>query len=204
MGLVSFVKSAGRKVGLFGGRAEGVKQAIQEKVDIQDLDVSVEGDTVTLRGSARDQAEAEKAVLAAGNIEGVAAVEDRLEVRHPAPRAAFHTVARGDTLSAIAGHYYGVMRMYDVIVDANRPLIADADEIYPGQVLRIPPVSPPVHRVSQGETLGSIAKHWYGDAKRFRDIFMANRDVLSDPDQVEVGQRLKIPFIEPKVGLSAV
>lgn len=204
MGLVSFVKSAGRKVGLFGGRTEALKQAIQEKVAIGDLEVSLEGDTVTLRGTAKDQAEAEKAVLAAGNVEGVAHVEDRLEVRRPAPRAAFYTVARGDTLSAIAREYYGVMRMFDVIVDANRPLISHADEIYPGQVLRIPPVSPPMHTVAHGETLGGIAKHWYGDAKRSRDIYAANRDVLADPDRVEPGQRLKIPFIEPKVGLSAV
>ncbi|MCA9492949.1 MAG: LysM peptidoglycan-binding domain-containing protein, partial [Myxococcales bacterium] len=46
--------------------------------------------------------------------------------------------------------------------------------------------------VAKGETLGAIAKHWLGDAKRYTDIAAANG--ISNPDRIEVGQVLKIPL----------
>ena len=51
----------------------------------------------------------------------------------------FHTVKGGDTLSAISKQYYGETGKYMQIFEANRPLIKDPDDIYPGQVLRVPP-----------------------------------------------------------------
>jgi nucleoid-associated protein YgaU len=76
-------------------------------------------------------------------------------------------------------------------------MLKHPDEIYPGQVLRIPKVEPPTHTVAAGETLGTIAKHWYGDPKQYTQIAQAN--ALSNPDKVEVGQKLKIPLVNPKV-----
>ncbi len=52
----------------------------------------------------------------------------------------FHEVARGDTLSKIAKEYYGDGLKYPVIFEANQPMLKDPDKIYPGQVLRIPPL----------------------------------------------------------------
>lgn len=50
-----------------------------------------------------------------------------------------HTVVAGDTLSAIARHYYdGNASRYTVIQQANQNIISDANLIFPGQVLRIP------------------------------------------------------------------
>jgi nucleoid-associated protein YgaU len=46
---------------------------------------------------------------------------------------------KGDTLSKIAKAQYGDAMKYPVIFEANRPMLADPDKIYPGQVLRIPP-----------------------------------------------------------------
>ena len=51
----------------------------------------------------------------------------------------FHRVETGDTLSKIAKQYYGEAGKYDQIFEANRPLLKDPDEIYPGQMLRVPP-----------------------------------------------------------------
>jgi nucleoid-associated protein YgaU len=51
----------------------------------------------------------------------------------------FHRVQSGDTLSKIAQQYYGEASKYDQIFEANRPLLKDPDEIYPGQMLRVPP-----------------------------------------------------------------
>jgi nucleoid-associated protein YgaU len=51
----------------------------------------------------------------------------------------FYTVQKGDTLSAIAKQHYGNANAYQAIFEANRPMLAQPDRIYPGQVLRIPP-----------------------------------------------------------------
>ena len=50
-----------------------------------------------------------------------------------------------------------------------------------------------VHVVEKGDTLGAIAKKYYGKASAYPKIFEANRDVLDDPDKIKPGQRLRIP-----------
>jgi len=55
------------------------------------------------------------------------------------------------------------------------------------------PVPPQIHEVKSGETLSKIAKHYYGDPNKYPKIFEANRDQLSNPDLIKVGQKLKIP-----------
>jgi nucleoid-associated protein YgaU len=49
------------------------------------------------------------------------------------------------------------------------------------------------HEVVKGDTLSKIAKQIYGDANLYPKIFEANRDTLKNPDQIKVGQRLRIP-----------
>ena len=59
------------------------------------------------------------------------------------------------------------------------------------------PASPEVtHTVQAGETLSRIAKEYYGDEGDYRRIYEANRDTLDDPDNISVGQKLKIPPAE--------
>ena len=55
------------------------------------------------------------------------------------------------------------------------------------------PVPAKVHEVVAGETLSKISKQYYGDANKYMKIFEANKDQLSDPDKIKVGQKLKIP-----------
>ena len=47
--------------------------------------------------------------------------------------------------------------------------------------------------VRQGDTLSKIAAHYYGDATLYPKIFDANRDVLTDPNKIRIGQKLRIP-----------
>jgi nucleoid-associated protein YgaU len=165
MGLFSFIKDAGAK--LFGGKTSTEKAAEEAAENaeaaaeaaaiakanaeasivetIEDLDlhvenlyVSLEGDTVIIAGKAYDQATKEKVVLVVGNTHGIAMVDDRMEVEHKEPEAQFHTVAKGDTLGKIAKQYYGNAMKYPVIFEANKPMLTNPDLIYPGQVLRIP------------------------------------------------------------------
>ena len=49
------------------------------------------------------------------------------------------------------------------------------------------------HTVEKGETLGGIAKHYYGKAMKYQEIFKANKDILKNPDVIHPGQELKIP-----------
>ena len=55
------------------------------------------------------------------------------------------------------------------------------------------PAETAVYKVRPGDTLGAIAQRFYGKASLYPKIFEANRDVLSNPDLIKVGQKLKIP-----------
>jgi len=50
-----------------------------------------------------------------------------------------------------------------------------------------------IHVVQSGDTLSKIAQKYYGDASLYTQIFQANRDVLSDPNKISPGQKLRIP-----------
>jgi nucleoid-associated protein YgaU len=50
-----------------------------------------------------------------------------------------------------------------------------------------------LYEVKSGDTLGAIAQRFYGKASLYPKIFEANRDILSNPDLIKVGQKLKIP-----------
>lgn len=139
MGLISFVRDAGKK--LFGrdeDPAEAIKKEVAELGLEGDVEVTVEGDKVVIAGSAPTQELREKIVLAAGNVEGIASVEDNITPADTTGAADFHTVEKGDTLWAVATKAYGDGSKYMKIFEANKPMLSDPDKIYPGQVLRIP------------------------------------------------------------------
>ena len=95
---------------------------------------------MTVGGKVPSQQEKEKVILVLGNTQGVARVDDRLVVEVPEPAATLYTVKSGDSLSKIAKEHYGDAMKYPVIFEANQPMLKDPDKIYPGQVLRIPPL----------------------------------------------------------------
>ena len=49
------------------------------------------------------------------------------------------------------------------------------------------------HTVKPGETLGKIAKHYYGDPMKYKQIFAANTNILKNPDLIHPDQELVIP-----------
>ena len=55
------------------------------------------------------------------------------------------------------------------------------------------PVGGQTYTVKSGDTLSKISKQFYGSANEYMRIFYANRDKLSDPDKIQVGQQLVIP-----------
>ncbi len=48
-------------------------------------------------------------------------------------------------------------------------------------------------RVQPGDTLGTLALQYLGSARRWRDLYEANRDILKNPDLVPAGIRLRLP-----------
>ena len=49
------------------------------------------------------------------------------------------------------------------------------------------------HDVVRGDTLSAIAKTYYGNAAKYPAIFEANKPMLSHPDKIYPGQKLRIP-----------
>jgi len=49
------------------------------------------------------------------------------------------------------------------------------------------------YEVQKGDTLSKIAERFYGDKMLYPKIFEANQDILTDPNKIEVGQKLRIP-----------
>lgn len=142
MGLWNFIKDAGKAIGI--GSAEAAEPADQIKAEIEELgldaagmDIVVEGDKVTITGDAVSQEVKEKVILAAGNVEGIAAVEESVAAPD-AKEPVFHTVEKGDTLWAISAKHLGNGARYEEIFEANKPMLSHPDKIYPGQMLRIP------------------------------------------------------------------
>lgn len=56
-----------------------------------------------------------------------------------------------------------------------------------------PPDREVTYTVQKGDSLSKIAREHYGDGARWRAIFDANRDQISNPDLIHPGQVLKIP-----------
>jgi len=142
MGVWNFVKNAGKKLVGKGDEVEheeAINKEIEELgLDAKDVKVSVKGDRVVIKGRAVNQAMREKIILAAGNVDGIAEVDDEIETEETAAEPVFHTVEKGDTLSAVAKKTLGNANRYHEIFEANKPMLTHPDKIYPGQVLRIP------------------------------------------------------------------
>lgn len=159
MAFWDFVKDAGKSV--FGSEAEAAPAQPEQsdtdrkvaalKAELKALGLTARdvhltlrgGDTIIISGKARDQETLEKLVLALGNIKGIARVElaDDTSTETPAPagsKPVFHTVSKGETLSAIAKQHLGSANRYNEIFEANKPMLSHPDKIYPGQTLRIP------------------------------------------------------------------
>jgi nucleoid-associated protein YgaU len=156
MGLFNFNRDSGRKVDE-ATKAQEIQKIIQTALGNQLSGLVVDYDksgTVRLTGRAMWHATKQKAVLLAGNIQGVEKVDDGglvVDKSHAANKPAapaagqdddeeaeFYTIQKGDSLSAIAQRQYKDANQWRKIFEANRGVINDPDEIYPGQTLRLP------------------------------------------------------------------
>ncbi len=105
-------------------------------------------------------------------LKNVHVENDKLLLRGDAPNAAIKNEV-WDQIKKVDAAYADLTA--DIGIDASLPVPAQ------------------IHVVVSGETLSKIAKQHYGDASKYTRIFEANKDQLSDPDKIKVGQKLKIP-----------
>lgn len=160
MGLYSFIKG---KLGIGGPDPDKIKEQVAKLgLNVQNFDVTIADEVATVTGLAVNRAEASKIVMAVGNNDGIQKVDNQMRVPlasiqpvAAAPTAApvegddtadeeavvFYPVEKGDTLSGIAKRLYGDANKYPMIFEANRPMLSHPDKIYPGQVLRVPPLA---------------------------------------------------------------
>ncbi len=136
----SFEPGAGNKLEGEAVKAEQLKDLIGKVgFEVEELDIVSDGDTVTISGTAKDDETREKIIIMAGNTFGVATVDDKMIVKAGGTsKTQMHTVVAGDTLGKIAKQYYENAMKYTVIFEANKPMLKNADNIFVGQVLRIP------------------------------------------------------------------
>lgn len=141
--LFDFAANIGKKVFRRGEDPAKAGAELKQHIEknnpgVSQLDVKVENEVATLSGSASDQAAFEKAVLIAGNVEGVGKVVAGELSGAGGSSSEFVLVQDGDTLWGIAERSYGSGARYTEIFEANREVIEDPDLIFPGQKLRIP------------------------------------------------------------------
>lgn len=142
-------------MGIFdsGADASAIEEALQD-LDISDLSVSVDGDEVTISGTAADDDVRAQALAIAGNIDGVETVIDDLSVEDDDDEdeeddddededgETVHVVKAGDTLWGLAEKYYGDGSRYMEIFNANKAIWKnyknDPNVIHIGWELHIP------------------------------------------------------------------
>ncbi len=159
-------------MGLFGKSleektAEAVKSLRGSIKGLKSLDAIVDGKTVTLTGEA-----------------------ESIEAKGKAMAEFNKLVETENTLNKI--------KLAQAPVAAQAPVPAAAPVVTAGAPAQTAaaaaaPAAAKIHVVEKGDTLGAIAKKYYGKAGAYMKIFEANKDILTDPDKIKPGQKLRIP-----------
>ncbi len=113
--------------------------SLGESLNIQNGDVKEENGVLHVKGTAANQYHKDllwNAIKAAGG-EKPSDIAADIKVADTSVYAR-HTVKSGESLSKIAGHYYGNMMKYTAIFEANKNILKNPDVIHPGQELVIP------------------------------------------------------------------
>ena len=134
MGLIDFMKSAGAK--MFGSdepsaaEKAAMEQAAKDKrasdalenvvkklnIPVAELEVRFSKGNAVIEGKTETTSTAEKAAVAIGNIDGVARVDNRIQVMNPEPEAVYYTVRSGDSLSKISKSFCPNICLYLYII----------------------------------------------------------------------------------------
>lgn len=184
MGFFDFIKGAGEDISeeeLAEQERETADKMLRAKLQrhlrhkgleekIEGLALEVEDDRVTISGTVKNEDIREIVVLSVGNFQGVAGVQDNLQVpvvAEPAPEPKKEVVV----VSSAA-------------VEVVKSAPSQPEPSRPKSVF---------HTVVSGDTLWAISEKYLGDGNKYTAIFEANRPMLKDPDSIYPGQKLRIP-----------
>lgn len=73
------------------------------------------------------------------------------------------------------------------------PDFSDVESASSSEAMTREEASIPTYTVVKGDTLSKIAKRHYGDASKWKALFEANRDVIKNPDLIQIGWVIKLP-----------
>ena len=78
---------------------------------------------------------------------------------------------------------------------STTPVETSFEAIRPGESTTTPTTTPGTryHTVARHDTLYGLARTYYGQQARWKNIYEANRSSVNDPNMIYVGQRLVIP-----------
>ena len=146
MGLFDFAKEMGRKIfDTDAEAADNIRDHLNVRLaGLKNLAVDFDDGVCTLSGECPDENTRNRAVLIAGDTQGVEkVVADKLTFPEPPPeeekpKFEIYEIVSGDTLGGIAKRFYGKSSLYTRIHEANKELIPDPNKIYPGQKIQIP------------------------------------------------------------------
>ena len=166
MGMFSFVTTAGQKLG------GAVYDALHKDEDLDKPATITPARLAELRQRNIERAIA-NAELDASSIQ-VAVKDDTVTLTGKLP-----TQADREKAVLIAGNQHGIAKVDCQIEIPEAAMAAEPEST--------------LYAVVAGDTLSKIAKQFYGDASQYPRIFEANRPMLQDPDQIYIGQTLRIP-----------
>lgn len=165
MGLLSFIKDAGEK--LFGGKE--VEAAAAQAASNPAAQPTLEELNTKAAHAIRDYIEAQK-LGAVGLFVLYDGATGKVTVQGEVP-----TQEAFEKVTLCCGNVSSVKEVENLMSVATP---ADAAQY---------------HDVVRGDTLSAIAKKYYGNANKYPVIFEANKPMLSHPDKIYPGQKLRIP-----------
>lgn len=183
MGFWDFVKDAGKSVFGEAEAAEPQREAAPKQAAPQAAPKAGAGPAPDAPRAAPPSRDAEtQRKLDALNAEVAALGLDSGDVR-------LHL--NGDTVKVVSKGADRATMEKLILAVGNIKGIARVEADLPEDANQAP--EPVFHEVRKGETLSAIAERYLGKASRHTEIFEANRPMLSDPDRIYPGQKLRIP-----------
>ncbi|MDU7361606.1 MAG: LysM peptidoglycan-binding domain-containing protein [Propionibacteriaceae bacterium] len=122
-----------------------------------------------------------------GTASGVATSHEAQEKQQPRTGREY-VVQPGDELWTVAQHQLGAGERWRDLLTVNPGLGANS-RLAPGTTLQLPPDV----QVREGDSLWKLAERHLGDGERWPEIYELNTDLISNPDQIDVGWRLLLP-----------
>lgn len=183
MGLWDFVKDAGKSVFGEAQAAEPQQQAPAKHSAPPAAPQAVPTGTAPRPAPSGEDADTRRK-LDALNAEVAALGLDSGDVR-------LHL--KGDTVTVVSKGADRATMEKLILAVGNVKGIARVEADLPEEAGATKAAEPVFHEVKTGDTLSKIAKTYLGDANRYPEIFEANKPMLSDPDKIYPGQKLRIP-----------